>query len=730
MSAAVSLIPTDRINRLQRELRGNYCDALFSRRKSVYSRIWGENPSYSATRKNALGLAAFLNEKELTVSPDDLLAGGQQRHDFEIPCLPEYHGSDSRQERILESFRRGYEIGLYCGALGGHVIAGYHRVLESGFGSMIDKGKARLELCTTDQRDFVEAYIIVCSAASEYARRYADRARAVAEETGDPEQVANLLRIAASCDHIATEPPRTFHEALQLLWITHEIITSEQSSGSLSLGRLDQLLDSYYERDRASGLLSREEAEELIDALWLKFAGLKRGFQNVTLAGSDGNGTDLTNDISHFCLRATRRLKMDQPLLSVRWHPGLPREFWAEVEALVAEGMGFPALFNEGVVIDAKKRVGVSAADAGNWGVVGCVEPTIPGKEFSHTEGLRVNWAKVLELMLNGGVCTVTGKSFPMHEKRELSRIEKFADFYRWYREELQSAIRLGICGMNILDTAFVDRTPYPFLSSTMEGCLEAGRDVTAGSTVYNFCTVNGLGMANAADSLTALEKTVFTDRHCTLEELAAAVYSDFEGSAALRQILKRCQKYGNDQPRPDTILSDLCDDFHETVTSHENGRGGKMQCGLYTVDSHGFMGERTGALTDGRRRGIALANALSPVQGSDTVGPTAVIKSCTKIDHRNAGNGMVLDLKFSPDFFAQIRAEGIFKSLVGTYFERGGMEIQFNVINRETLLKAKDRPEEYQNLVVRVSGFSAYFVDLPAVVQDEIIARTEYATV
>ena len=701
MGNATPTLHKDRVQRLKQQVRENYSESMAAKRKSVFDHVWRSNPEAAPVKKAALGLAAFLQEKEIVVSADDLIAGGQQFYDFDTPEISNIRGDGTPAEPLPARFRQGYRIGLFCGALGGHVIAGYHRVLKTGFGSLIQTAARRLETCASEERDFCEASLIVCRAASLYARRYADRARRMAEDTEDLENRDYLSRIASSCEWIAIEAPRTFHEALQLLWITHEIITCEQRSGSLSLGRLDQVLFPYYEKDLADNRLSRHDAQELIDALWIKFAGLKRGFQNITLGGSDGNGSDLTNELSFFFLRATRKLRMDQPLLSVRHHAGTPDDFWAEVEGLVQEGMGFPALFNEELVIEAKKRVGVAPADAANWGIVGCVEPSVPGKEFSHTEGLRVNWAKILELMLNKGICTVTGEHFPLLEQRELSNIRTFDEFYRWYRDELKAAVDLGIEGMNVLDAAFSETSPYPFLSSTMEGCIEAGRDVTAGSTVYNFCTVNALGMANVADSLAAIKHVAYSQKLFSLSEIAEAVALDFDGKEPLRQAVSHCAKYGNDQDAPDGLIAELCDYFHSSVTSHRNGRGGNMQCGLY-----------------------------SPVQGSDTTGPTAVTNSCTKIDHRKAGNGMVLDMKFSPSFFRQIKDQGIFRSLVETYFDNGGMEIQFNVIDRKTLLEAKDNPEEHQDLVVRVSGFSAYFVDLPKVVQEEIIARTEYVAV
>ncbi len=784
MSVGNAMQLSERLQVLKSQVRSNYDAAMFAHRREVYERVWRDHPTEAAVLQAARGLAGFLAEKNLMLTPEDLLAGGEQFYDFTFPA-PCWNGIGDRspislavqrtmeilktphaapanqqpgqypgpaaaqltgnQERgveftpptsnllsqralLLDEFCQGYRIGRFSGGLGGHVIAGYHRVLEQGLGALAAAAARRMEEATGDERDFAEASWLVCTAASNYAWRYALKARSLLQDAATDEGRDHLRRIAVACERVATEPAYSFFEALQLVWLTHEIITCEQESGSLSLGRLDQVLYPYYRRDIDAGRLTPQEAAELAEAFWAKFAGIKRGFQNVTLGGSDGRGHDLTNELSFIFLRATHKLRMDQPLISVRCHPGMPESFWNEIEELLQQGMGFPALFNEQVVSDAKVGLGVDRAEVYDWGIVGCVEPSIPGREFAHTEALRINWAKVLELMLNDGRCTVSGEVAPLQERRDLASITSFADFYGWYRRELAHAVDHAIRSMVILDETFARRFPYPFLSSTMEGCLQAGRDVTAGSTIYNLCTVNGLGMANVADALVAIKRLVFEQHLVSLPALAQALRDDFAGQEALRQALLRCPKYGNDQSEPDRILQELAGDFHRQISGHRNGRGGRIQCGMYTVDSHGYVGKLTGALPDGRRRGVALANALSPSQGADLSGPTAVIRSCTRLNHRQWGNGMVLDIKFAPTFFAEMRRQGIFRPLVETYFRSGGMEIQFNIIDRATLRAAQRSPQDYRDLIVRVSGFSAYFVDLEQVIQNEIIARTEHA--
>jgi pyruvate-formate lyase len=338
--------------------------------------------------------------------------------------------------------------------------------------------------------------------------------------------------------------------------------------------------------------LSHEEAGELIDAFWVKLNGIKRGFQHVVLGGCDRDGNYAANDLTYLCLRATRKLKMDQPLISVRWRPEIPMALWDEILDLIQAGMGFPALFNDAVAIAAKQR--------------------------------------------------------------------------------------LGVCG---------------------------------------------------TDALVAIKRLVFQARKTSLTSLAEALRMNFARAMPLRKALLICPKYGNDMPDPDELMRDLVEFVCCKLEQYRNPRGGRFQAGMYTVETHAFMGKLTGALPDGRLRGLALANGHSPAQGADLSGPTAVVKSATQYDHRLLGNGMVLDLKFHPMFFSDPDALRALRHLVETYFRLGGMEIQFNVVSRETLVAAKKAPWDYRDLLVRVSGFSAYFVDLDGVTQDELIARVEHST-
>jgi formate C-acetyltransferase len=743
----------DRIDSLKSKIKhyGSASEETALLRKTVCARLLGETAGQPQVIRMAKILAAFLREKDIVVFEEDRLAGFQQFYDFicpvDLPCLgderflpsddPDHLAfakaaePDDEGVVVAERFSDGVTAGLFSHCLGGHTIAGYERLMALGFGGLIDAARSRMTTAQDAAREFAEASLIVCEAARDYVLRYADKAREMAVIAADDESRSRFQQMADACGHVATQPPRSLLEAAQLVSLTHEIITCEQPSGSLSLGRLDQYLHPFYESDLATGRLTKDDAEEIFQALWLKFGALEGGYQNVTLGGCDGEGRYVGNDLTVMGLRVSMRLKMDQPLVSFRWHPSMPDELWEPVLELIREGLGFPALFNDDVVIDAKCRVGISPTDAADYGIVGCVEMNAPGKEWSQTEAVRINWAKVLELMLNDGECPLTGKDMQLASPQPLAALASFDEFLSAFKQVLVEAVDLGVRATILRDKGFGVVSPYPFLSSTMVGCLEAGLDVAQGGTTYNLLTVNNCGMADTVDSLLAVKRLVYDEQRLTLPELAEALRKNFEGAEELRaQLTSDGQRFGNDQDEADSLMQELSELLHDRLQGYRNTRGGGVQMGMYTVAAHAFLGSMTGALPSGRPAKVSLANGFSPCQGGDTSGPTAVVKSLTKLDHGQFGNGMVLDLKFSPALLEGPQERNALRKLIETYFELGGMEIQFNVISRDTLLAAQASPEEYEDLIVRVSGFSAYFVNLDRLCQDEIIARTEHGAI
>ncbi|MDO4343944.1 MAG: pyruvate formate lyase family protein [Eubacteriales bacterium] len=745
-----------RISKLYEHFYDRYDRDMISERNSVYERIKESYADESAAMQHALAFSAFLGNKRVTVEEYDLLAGHIQHVDFSasIPVIMEHDfdpagrpanrfdvkreeeqffadhpNEDTRSIReLLDYFYQSTECGLGKRWASGHVIAGYNRVIREGLLAMERRIEKEMAGRQGEKKDYLGALLRVLHGAENYILRYAFAAYRRSEETEDSQMQRTLRAIGDACLHISRYPAESFFEAVQMIVLLHEMLTLETHSGSMSLGRIDQLLYPYYVQDLEKGKLTKEEAAEYIDALWLKIAGLVYGFQNVTIGGCDEKGKPAYNDITILCLQASRKIGKDQPLLSLRCRPDMPAAVWEEALLLVKKGGGFPAFFNDDVIISAKHSLGVKMQDAMNYGLVGCVEPSIGGKEFSNTEELRINWAKVLELMLHQGKCTVTGCRFAMARKEELDDVKDFEEFFKWYLEELEFAVQRCIKATNLLDRNYAKNWPCPFLSATVEGCIENAADVAAEGPVYRYSTINCCGMADTVDSLTVIRKAVFEEKLLKLSELSAMLSADFQGYEIWQKRFEiQYPKYGNNLLEADVYMKKLVKAFERMVRGQKNEKGFSYQLGLYTVEDQGHLGKFTGALPSGRRKGVSLANAVSPCQGMDVEGPTAVINSVTEFSHRCAANGLVLDLKFTPTFLEKEKHTAMLKELIGVYFEKGGMEVQFNVVDRQTLLDAKEHPEQYRNLVVRVSGFSAYFVLLDPVLQDEIIKRTEY---
>ncbi len=726
-------------------------------RDKCYRKAFAEHPDDIRAVQFAYGFADFLQQKKILINEYDILAGNAFRYTYNttlpISCPDDYdphfrppigvdpmveaeicidyhqYPAGSDEEQQMRRFATAVDNWLFKHWESGHIIPGFYRVLALGYGGILKECDEAIKTADSKQAEFIKAMRMVCQASIDYIRRYEALALQRAAETANPQWKQNMERIAKACAQIAAGPATNFFEAVQLTWFAHELILAENVPSSESLGRMDQYLYPYYAADKEAGVMTYEEASDLIDALWIKFSANLHAYQNVTLGGIDMNGKYMENDLTFICLQATRRLRFDQPLISLRYDDSMSNELWEEAVALVQTGTGFPAFFSDDACIAAKKKMGLSDEDSYNYGLIGCVEMAAPGKEYAKTEVLRINWPKVLELMLNDGKCSISKDIIKPFTSKDLDSIESFEELYDWYKDELLKFSAFAMDSINKLDPMVPDRFPTPYLSITMEDCIQNGKDVTGGGTVYNNTGISACGMANAVDSLAAIKKLVFEDKKYTLKEITEAAYANFEGYDDMLIDISHCPKFGNDDDAVDMLLGDLVSAYGDLVDNTRNPRGGKFQLGLYSVEDHAKMGVRTGALPDGKLAAQSLANAISPVQGKDTVGPTAVINSVVKSDLSTATNGMVLDLKFNPKFFEIESHRAALRALINSFFNQGGMEIQFNVIDRATLVDAQNHPEKHKDLVVRVSGFSAYFTSLMKATQDEIIARTEYAT-
>ena len=722
-------------------------------RDIVYEREITKHADLNRAQQFARAFAAFLAEKEIHLKKEDILAGFAYRYTYNTtlpmdmppdfdptrrpPCDIDpyresreciaYYGFEqgSENEVLMNTFALGVKNWLFKHWESGHILAGFPKLLEVGFAGLVKEAEAAY---AENASPYTEAMLVCMRAAVDYIARYEALAHEILAKTEDAEYRRTLRRIADSCHELTLGAPTSFFSAVQIVWIAHELLLVENEPSSLSLGRMDQYLYPFYRNDIDDGKLTYSEASDIMDALFIKFAATIHSYQNITVGGIGADGSWAGNDVTMLVLQSARKMRFDQPLICLRCAPDMPENIWAEAIANIRTGTGFPALFNDAVCIAAKKRMGIAEEDAKNYALIGCVEMGTPSKEYSKTEVLRINLPMILELMLSGGRCLVSGDEFPLKEKKELAEIASFDEFYAWYLEEMKFFADLSATAVNLLDPTVMQLYPTPYLSALMEGCMQKGLDVTGGGTVYNNTGINLCGMATIADELSAIRKVVFEDKICSLGELAQAMAADFAGYEVLQARLKNAPKFGEEDPFTDGLLADIIAQFSAHIETYDNPRGGKFQLGLYTVEDHSKMGLRTGAGADGRSAKVSLSNGFGTSQGRGINGPTAVANSVLRTDLSAATNGMVLDLKFSPAFLESEEHQQALRTLIEGYFADGGMEIQLNVVDRDTLIAAQKNPEQYEDLVVRVSGFSAFFTALMKETQDEIIARTEYS--
>ncbi len=628
----------------------------------------------------------------------------------------------------------------------GHIlpdVAGWLRLGVKGLREEVNAARNHAEVRTGEGQVFYETALIALQAAQEFMTRYADLARDLTQTAEDETRKRELERIAGICEWISENPPRDFWEALQSVWFLFVLLQIESNASSFSPGRFDQYMLPFLGRDLESGHLSLSEAQSLLEHLWLKFneivllrssasaryfAGFPIGF-NIILGGQLPDGSDATNFLSYMCLRAQADLGLTQPNLSIRIHRDSPQDFLMAASFVISKGSGMPQVFNDEVIIPGQLHRGIAPDDALNYAVVGCVELSTPGKASGWSDAAMFNLTRVLELTLFGGKDPQSGQQIGL-ETPALDQIGSFEELEASYDQQLIHFVSLMVQGCNLVDGIHAEVLPSPFLSLVIEDCIGQGLDVTAGGACYNFSGVQGVQVANVADSLAAVRQAVFEEKWITEEELLTVLRDNFGGHETLQQrLLNRVPKYGNDDDQVDSLAQKWADRYSELVAQYSTVRGGVYQPGFYTVSAHVPMGANVGATPDGRIAGEPLADGgLSPSAGRDRKGPTAVLRSVSKIDLRLASNGTLLNMKFLPAFFDGERALEKFVTLLRGFCKLGIPHAQFNVVSGAMLREAQASPDRYRHLVVRVAGYSAYFTELDRDLQDEIIRRTEFA--
>jgi len=630
----------------------------------------------------------------------------------------------------------------------GHILLNHSDVLRRGLNVIAAEAEKQAtkfrKQGNKHAASFCQAAKTSCDAVMTFAGRHAVLARQLAAEEQNAERKQELRDIADRCSKVPAQPATTFAEALQAIYFTH--ISAQIEAGyesAFSLGRIDQFLLPYYEKDKRAGHVTPESAQELLECLYIKlshviplfdsdvslaFSGLTT-FANAVVGGVDAQGKDATNELSLIVIRAMNHMRTPNPTLGARIHRDTPPQFLRIVCEALIEGMGNLQFLNDESIIGALRQRGVPLKDARGYGIIGCVEPAVPGRSFTSSDAALFNLALPLELALNDGYAHIFHENLGLRTG-DPRRFTSMTEVLEAYTKQTKHLVGLMAQGLNGLAQANAELKPTPFTSAITERCLETGKDVTGGGAIYNFTGVQGVGLASVADSLAAIDQLLYRDQSVTWDALLKALSNDFRDSEPARQImLNRAPKYGNDEELVDKYAAFVAQLYSDEVSRHATFRGGTLLPGLYSVATHIAFGVMVGALPSGRRAGTPLSCGVTPAPGAAQKGPTAALRSVAKLNHRLIANGSALNLRLSPTHLKGKHGAQLLSSLVTTFFGLGGMQIQFNLVDSQTLRRAQEHPEEYRDLVVRVAGYSALFTDLDRLVQDELIARTEFQT-
>ena len=668
--------------------------------------------------------------------------------------IPFWRGRSIRDrifEEVDDEWKEAYSAGVFTEFMEqrapGHTVLD-NKIYYKGFADFKNEIQKRINELdfyndpeAYDKREELKAMSIAADTLISIAHRYSEKAKELAKKEKNSERKKELRKIAEICAYVPEHAPRTFYEALQYYWFVHlGVITELNTWDSFNPGRLDQHLYPFYKRDIEKGILTQEQARELLQAFWVKFnnqpAPPKVGvtaqesntytdFCLINLGGVKEDGSDAVNELSYLILDVIEEMRILQPSSMVQISKKNPDRFLKRALKIVKTGFGQPSIFNTDAIIQELVRQGKSIIDARNGGASGCVEAGAFGKESYILTGY-FNLVKVLEITLNNGVDPETNKKIGI-ETGDVTQFKTFGELFEAFKKQLNYFIDIKIKGNIIIERLWATYLPAPFMSILIDDCILKGKDYNNGGARYNSSYIQGVGMGTITDSLAAIKYQVFDKKQFTMEKLLKALKDNFEGHENMRQLLLNdSPKYGNDDDRADDILREVFELYFNAIDGRPNTKGGHFRVNLLPTTVHVYFGSVVGATPDGRKAHEPLSEGISPVQGADTNGPTAVFKSAAKIDHLRTG-GTLLNQKFTPQLLAD--EEGIDKlaHLIRSYFTMDGHHVQFNVVTAETLREAQKNPEKYKDLIVRVAGYSDYFVDLGVDLQNEIIKRTEH---
>lgn len=593
------------------------------------------------------------------------------------------------------------------------------------------------------KQEELKAMAIAAQAIIDYATRFSELAKNLAIQQTDPLRKSDFQNIAEVCNHIPAHAPRNFWEALQYYWFVHLGVTKELNTwDAFSPGHLDQHLLPFYQHGLADGSLTREKAEELLQCLWIKFnnqpappkvgvtaaeSGTYTDFAQINLGGVWADGSDAVNEVTYLLLDVVEEMRLLQPSTSIQVSKRSPDRFIKRAAKIIRTGFGQPSIFNTDAIIQEMISKGKSLIDARNGGTSGCVETGAFGKENYNLTGY-LNLPKILEVTLHNGIDPRTGTLLGL-QTGDPSGFANYNELFTAFQQQLNHFVDIKVRGNQIIEKLYATYMPSPFLSILIDDCIAKGMDYNAGGARYNTSYIQGVGIGTITDSLSAIKYHVYEKQNLSIRELLDILRADFAGHERQRQmLLNRTPRYGNDNPAADEIMVDTFKAYHNSVTGRRNTRGGYYAIDMLPTTCHVYFGSVMGASADGRKAGTPLSEGISPVQGADRNGPTAVIKSAAKMDHLSTG-GTLLNQKFTPSLLADETGLENLVHLVRTYFRLDGHHIQFNVVDAATLRAAQQNPDQYRDLIVRVAGYSDYFCDLSQALQEEIITRTEHVS-
>ncbi len=740
----------------------------------------------------ALVFKHLLENKTITIEPDELIVGERGSSPAATPTYPELccHTLEDfdiieQRERIYfqvspearkiqkeviipfwqersirhqlfslmgQSWLDSYEAGIFTEFMEqrapGHTVAD-GKIYREGFLSLqkrIEDAIHRLDFKNDNQAfnklNQLKAMSICADALINLAHRYAQLAEELAGKEEDVVRKKELLTIAEVCRQVPAHAPRNFREALQMYWFVHIGVTSELNTwDSFSPGHLDQHLLPFYKQDLESGALNRENARELLQCLWIKFnnqpappkvgitlaeSGTYTDFANINNGGLTASGEDGVNEVTYLILEVIDEMQLLQPSTNIQLSQKSPDLFLRRACEIIRKGWGQPSVFNSELVVAELLRQGKSLEDAREGGTSGCVETGAFGKEAYILTGY-FNLVKVLEVTLHNGQDPKSGKQIGI-ASGDPRTFTNYDELFAAFRRQLHHFIEIKIKGNQIIEQLYATTMPAPFLSLIIDDCITRGMDYNAGGARYNTSYLQGVGIGSITDSLTSLKYNIFDRKNISMNTLLAVLADNFRGEPEIYQLLKnQTPKYGNDNDYADTVMQEVFAAFYEEVEGRSNTKGGKYCITMLPTTCHVYFGSVVGATPDGRKAGEPLSEGISPVQGADRDGPTAVIKSAAKMDQVKTG-GTLLNQKFTPSLLEGEKGLESLAHLIRAYFKLGGHHIQFNVVKADTLRAAQQNPEDYQNLIVRVAGYSDYFNNLSKTLQDEIISRTEHS--